>query len=316
MHRSIRLVKALATFGVAVTLTVTLAGCAGIAGVPIPAADPIPSSTAAGAGTATTPPVTVTTAPPVTVTATATVTMPAAAPTTRVETTMPPQATVSPAPTSPSASGAGPDRDSDSHIRSEVGQAFDVVNGYWVELFDTWVDKQGNPIQWWNPALYDGDGFYDSTMGRGPTCGGDVAPPSNASFCGNVVSGTGWLAWDMEFFRTYGGIGDGVFYVTVAHEFGHAAQTRFRHDGEGAAVPSDVGPAVELQADCLAGATLAKAADDGHVRLESGDLDEIASFLARLSDNVGSHGTADQRVDSFRAGYDGDIESCLLQRQR
>lgn len=314
MDHSIRLARAVATIGMAVSLSVTLAGCAGIAGVPILAAAPIQSSTAAEATTATTP-VTETTPPPVTVTATATVTMPAVAPTTWVETTMSPQASAPPAPTSPPTSSADPDRDTDRHIRSEVDQAFDVVNGYWVDLFDTWVDKQGNPIQWRTPQLYNGDGFYDSTAGRIPTCGAGSAGASNASFCGSIESGTGRFAWDMELFRTYGGIGDGVYYVTVAHEFGHAAQIRFRHDGEGAAVPPDVGPAVELQADCLAGATLAKAADDGHVRIESGDLDEIASFLALLSDNVGSHGTADQRVESFRTGYDGDIESCLLQRQ-
>ncbi|HEY5878578.1 MAG TPA: hypothetical protein VIU11_06700 [Nakamurella sp.] len=307
--RSAQLTRALLGIAATTALAVMLGGCAGVAGTPLAAAG------ATVARTTSAPPPT-----PETISATTTVTESAPPPVTRTQTTTA-TATATASPATPdreatSESTSEPHYYTETQIRAEVTQAFDVVNQYWVDLFGTWQDKQGNPIQWWTPQLYNGDGFYDSTTGRVPDCGGQpVDSGPNAGFCGSALAGTGTLSWDMQLFRMGGGVGDGAFYVTVAHEFGHAAQARFQHDAEGAAVPADVGPAVELQADCLAGATLSKAAQDGYLQIEAGDLDEIASFLASMSDNVGSHGTADQRIGSFHQGYDGDIESCLLQRQ-
>lgn len=119
------------------------------------------------------------------------------------------------------------------------------------------------------------------------------------------------MAWDMQFFRDYRYLGDAMFFMVVAHETGHAAQIRFEHDGEGPAVLNEY----ELQADCIGGATLAKAEQDGYLILEDGDLQEMTNVSRALGDYSGdSHGTPEERDTWFQRGYNGDIESCLGNR--
>ena len=67
--------------------------------------------------------------------------------------------------------------------------------------------------------------------------------------------------------------GDGPIYATVAHEVGHAAQARFWYDDEAGATPSPYDKRFELQADCLAGATIAKAQQDGYLTLSADQVD-------------------------------------------
>ena len=105
---------------------------------------------------------------------------------------------------------------SDSEIRSQVASAVGVVNTYWVDLFNTWVDDDGNPVAWWQPQLLNGDGFYDSASGPLPSCDGDNDTAGNAFFCGNALTGTGFMAWDMQFLRDYSHLGEVVFYMVVA----------------------------------------------------------------------------------------------------
>jgi hypothetical protein len=159
--------------------------------------------------------------------------------------------------------------DTDAEIKTTTAHAYDVVNTYWVNLFASWHDDQGNPIQWWSPDRYPGDGFYDSARGQVAGCGDDYDNAANAFFCSDG-SGTGFLAWDLAF-RQEVSFGDAAIYATVAHEFGHAAQARFRADREGgASPPRNDTMRNELQADCLAGATLAKAEQDGYLTADPG----------------------------------------------
>jgi hypothetical protein len=200
----------------------------------------------------------------------------------------------------------------DAEIREEVSGAFGVVNTYWRNIFAGWEDPQGRPVYWMTPALYGGDGFYDSARGQDFQCGDEFLGSINAGFCGNVYSGTGTIAWDMDLWRDEERYGDGPIYSIVAHEVGHAAQMRFRHDGEGLATPTADPPEYEQQADCLAGATLSRAAQDGYLEIEPGDLDEIAaSYMSLTEQDGGDHGDAADRLAEFRWGYNGNIESCL-----
>ena len=201
---------------------------------------------------------------------------------------------------------------SDAEIRAKVAAAVGVVETYWDDLFSTWVDDAGNPVAWWPPQLLNGDGFFDSASGSVPRCGNDDGDNAdNAFFCGSVAAGTGYMAWDMQLFRDYSHLGDAVFYMVVAHETGHAAQVRFEHDGEGPAVL----PQRELQADCIGGATLAKAEQDGYLTGEDGDLEEMTQVSLAMGDYSGdSHGTPEERDAWFQRGYQGDIESCLGNR--
>jgi hypothetical protein len=239
--------------------------------------------------------------PPVTLTETTTAAQPI--PQTEAHRPPAPGTTTAPVPSYPS----------DAEIRSETAAAFDVVNTYWSNLFASWHGEQDEPIEWWTPALYDGDGFYDSARGNDIGCDG-TPNPINASFCPNRY-GSGTLSWDLELFRQEELFGDGPIYAVVAHEIGHAAQARFRTDNEAGASPP-VWDTVhnELQADCLAGATLAKAEQDGYLIIEPGDLDEIAAATRFFNEGGGDHGSAAQRVDAFDKGHGGDIESCLYNR--
>ena len=206
---------------------------------------------------------------------------------------------------------------SDDAVRDEVAGAFNVVDQYWIDLFSTWKDPQGNPVQWWTPALYNGDGFYDSEIERVPGCKGDYDNVDNAFYCPDFTGNQfGFMAWDMEFFRKRSYLGDTLLYVTVAHEMGHAAQTRFIIDNEGPAVLTGTDEG-ELQADCLAGVTLAKVVQDGYLTLEEGDDEEMTDAMVELGDahSGEGHGTSEQRRAWYLRGYkSNDIEACLGNR--
>ena len=100
----------------------------------------------------------------------------------------------------------------------------------------------------------------------------------------------------------YRQIGDAWVYLIIAHEWGHAIQARLQAD--------QVSVAAELQADCLAGATLFGAADRGLLQFEQGDTEELAQTLAAVADDFpwtkeSDHGDAQQRTASFNRGRPG-----------
>ena len=229
----------------------------------------------------------------------------------------PPPRTSTPAPQPPRTSGppvGDPPIFSDNAVRDEVAGAFSVVDQYWIDLFSTWRDPNGNPIQWWTPSLYNGDGFYDSEIERVPGCKGEYDNVDNAFYCPDFTGNQfGFMAWDMEFFRKRSYLGDTLLYVTVAHEMGHAAQIRFIIDDEGPAVLTGTDEE-ELQADCLAGVTLVKIVQDGYLTLEEGDAEEMTDAMISLGDahSGEGHGTSAQRREWYLRGYNSnDIEACL-----
>jgi len=208
---------------------------------------------------------------------------------------------------------------SDAEIRAGVANAVTVVDQYWQNLFSTWYGPDGGPVYWWTPQLYHGDGFYDSALGSpGPSCKGEAVGPVNASFCGEGygVSGFGSLSWDMQLFRPFAAAGNNaVYYIVVAHENAHAAQARFIFDDEGPAVYDGTTVALETQADCIAGATLAKAAADGYLSVEESAQEAIYAVMLTFGDYENDHGTPEQRYSAFEEGFQtADIESCLGQR--
>ena len=139
----------------------------------------------------------------------------------------------------------------------------------------------------------------------GPTCGGEPSVPGNAFYCPSE----NFLAWDENLMRAgYTQIGDAWVYLVISHEWGHAVQAQ---------VPRRlVAQAVELQADCLSGAALQGAAQQGLVRIEPGDDEEITRALEAVADDYpwtdqSSHGDAQQRSSAFRTGASGGVEGCL-----
>ena len=186
----------------------------------------------------------------------------------------------------------GPD-DQDTRAGDERS-AVSITDEFW----DRWFADQG--LRYVPPTV---EGGY---VGRnGPSCAGEPSVPGNAYYCpvGN------FLAWDENLMRAgYTQIGDAWVYLVIAHEWAHSIQAQ---------LPDRfVSQAVELQADCLAGASLEGAAQEGLVRIEPGDTDEIAQTLQAVADDYpwtdeSSHGNARQRTAAFQTGVDDGVETCL-----
>lgn len=205
-------------------------------------------------------------------------------------------------------------RSPDAEIRATTSNAVGVVNTYWSGIFAGWEDDAGQPVQWWVPTLLHGDGFYDSANGDPIGCDG-TPTPGNASFCTYRGAPSGTASWDMELLREEWMFGPGPIYGTVAHEIAHAAQARFRYDHESGASPAYADTKrTELQADCLAGATIAVAEQDGYLDLTSDQLARIADATRWENPVAGDHGSAEQRNAAFDLGYNGDVETCLYDK--
>jgi predicted metalloprotease len=185
----------------------------------------------------------------------------------------------------------GPD-DQDSRSDDER-TAVSITNEFW----SRWFDDQG--LRYIPPEVAGG---YLGT--GGPSCAGEPSVPGNAYYC---PSGN-FLAWDEDLMRAgYNQIGDAWVYLVIAHEWGHAIQAQ---------LPDRfVSQAVELQADCLAGAALHGAAQEDLVRIEPGDDEEIAQTLdgcRRLP--VDRRVQPRERTSARRgvpAGRGGSVEGCL-----
>lgn len=121
--------------------------------------------------------------------------------------------------------------------------------------------------------------------------------------------------------RALGTDGDMVAVGIVAHEMGHAVAAQLNDW-------SDVPYENEAAADCLAGAFAQQSRKDGV--LEKGDLEEAFFGMAAAADPTPQltgnrrvdrrielrmalmgHGTREQRMGNFKAGYDGGPAACL-----
>jgi predicted metalloprotease len=138
---------------------------------------------------------------------------------------------------------------------------------------------------------------------------------------------------DLGFFdeldRRFKAPGDFARAYVIAHELGHHVQhllgtdSRVREAQRGdSRSANQLSVRLELQADCFAGVWAHSAADRN--KLETGDIDEGLNAASAVGDdriqrqttgsvNVDSftHGSAEQRAQWFRRGYDsGSTKSC------
>ena len=95
-------------------------------------------------------------------------------------------------------------------------------------------------------------------------------------------------------------VGDFAAAVIVAHEFGHHIQDELSEQ-TGAKEP--LHPEVELIADCFAGVWAYGVFLDR--ALSDGDIDEAVNALEVIGDDIGSHGTGEQRKNAFLIGFTG-----------
>jgi predicted metalloprotease len=184
---------------------------------------------------------------------------------------------------------------------------------------DTWWRTSWNeyfPGRYTAPGLAPAaraPGLYDAPQEQ-VYCGDLLLPERNAFHCpiGD------FLAFEVDLMLLSQEMGDGFVYLVVAHEWAHSVVSHID--------PALVSEAYELQADCLAGAALQGAVDDGLLRLEPGDPQEFTASLAAVaSENAWgtvyvdadgrqrteTHGSAQERIESFERGGTGGVRACL-----
>lgn len=150
-----------------------------------------------------------------------------------------------------------------------------------------------------------------------PTACGVADPAEETAFyC--VLDDT--IYYSAEFRRIVeDNIGDFGWVVVVAHEWGHHVQLLVGYDAGvlGWRVNSSRSVAMEQQADCLAGAYTDSAEFSGW--LDPGDVDEALLITGLSGDPAGTahddpeaHGTGEDRIAAFSAGYEDGLAACGL----
>ena len=118
-----------------------------------------------------------------------------------------------------------------------------------------------------------------------------------------------FIAWDEDLLAAgFEQIGDAWIYLIIAHEWAHAIQARLQRD--------QVSVAAELQADCLAGATLIGAARSGDLFFQAGDEAELEQTLIAVADEFPwtderDHGNARERIGAFQTGLQNGVPACI-----
>lgn len=206
--------------------------------------------------------------------------------------------------------------------RDEIGRFMAVVLA---DTEDTWsaLFKQlGGHYR--PPKLVLFTNAYPTACGTGRSAAGPFYCPQDRK-----------VYLDTSFFdllaQRLGAAGDFAQAYVIAHEVGHHVQNQLGIIDKTAQLRGRMSEAqynallvrVELQADCFAG-IWAHHADRSRRILEAGDLEEALRAASRIGDDVLqkqaqgyavpetlTHGTAEQRVRWFRAGYEnGGMKAC------
>ena len=207
--------------------------------------------------------------------------------------------------TVPEPSPSGPDvtgNDGEPHNNIAVAAIVDVED-WLTEIMPSVYGIEYEPIS---------GGFFAASPDEPlPPCArssDDIA--FNAYYC----SLTDVIAWDdTELFpRFFDSSGPLAIGVIMAHEFGHAIQQRVNN-------MSAFTVTLEHQADCFAGAWVAKIQNEGDEVFEVTPraLDAALAAFLQLGDSPGSaatdpnaHGNAFDRVNGFQDGLENGAESC------
>ena len=185
---------------------------------------------------------------------------------------------------------AVPEVDLDAMI-ADLDTAVQITDGFWS---DHWSDFF--PGAYASPTVV---GLYDGTdEADAPQCDGHPLRANNAFYCPQED----FVAWDVGIVSSGYEIGDAWAYLVVAHEWGHAIQSRL-------GLPTES----EVQADCLAGAALFGAVADGALRFDESDQAEIAAAFDELSGKSAhtGHGVPLERIEAFDLGHQRGVLACL-----
>lgn len=183
-------------------------------------------------------------------------------------------------------------------FQQDVADARGIAERYWAARFRA-SGERFRPIRRIIPYQRDGE----------VSCGGQALPRNNAVYC----SAGDFIAYDVNWsVKAFRQVGDAFVFYLLGHEYAHGIQTRL-------GIRYSFTIQQELQADCMAGAYLGDSVRSGALTLDEGDLEEFREGLLAVGDDPGqpwfaedSHGTAEQRTESFFRGYEQSLGACGL----
>lgn len=183
-------------------------------------------------------------------------------------------------------------------LLADIDSATEVTDGYWRTHWSEFFTGSYTA-----PNVV---GLYDSEDPENPVCDGGPLLDNNAHYC----SDGHFVAWDDDLMLRALDLGDSWVYFVIAHEWGHAIVDQLD--------PSLQWNAYELQADCLAGAALYGAAEDGTISLSADFTDRMVDNLSEVADQTPwtdrtDHGDALDRIEAFNEGRTGGVEACMPQ---
>jgi predicted metalloprotease len=189
------------------------------------------------------------------------------------------------------------------------------VQAFWKQNFPTVFTKQWKDL---TGGVYSVDTAADKA--KSPPCTDDASDvEGNAFYCPAKDS----VAWDraalLPVLRDQ--FGDASVVVVLAHEMGHAVQSRTAPTADMERADPDSYPTIliETMADCYSGAFVRSVVDGKapHLRITPQQLDKAISALATFRDPVGTsageegaHGDAFDRVSAFQDGYQQGPKLC------
>lgn len=193
----------------------------------------------------------------------------------------------------------------DGDVDAMAANAITDIESYWSEQFPAVFDKDFEPVEElisWDPRKSKGPDF----------CGESTEKLLNAGYCGEDHT----IGWDrtlllpelMEKFGTVAAV------FVLAHEYGHAVQTKARIVGRG----NGAGIVREQQADCFAGAFMRHIAEDksAHFTLNTSDgLNKVLASAIAIGDTdpndpENHHGSAFERVTATQIGFTDGPAAC------
>jgi len=217
---------------------------------------------------------------------------------------------LTPAPTDEPANKSTADATNRSAKRGDVvTRSLDDVQRYWTGEFpEISGGKKFQPVE---------GGFHPYTKSSPPLeCGGQQAGyQPNAFYCPDGD----YIAWDAQVLipQLQEQFGPLLVGVVMAHEYGHAVQTRLGNTDQATVV-------LEQQADCFAGSWLADVQAGHSTAFEkptAEQLDNTVAGILMLRDQPGTpavaegaHGNAFDRIRAFQEGVPGSDEMRVLQR--
>lgn len=189
------------------------------------------------------------------------------------------------------------------------------VQAFWRQNFPTVFGKQWRDL---TGGVYSVDTTSDK--GRTPPCTDNASDvEGNAFYCPAKDS----VAWDRSALLPVlrDRFGDAAVVVVLAHEMGHAVQSRTAPTADMERAEPDRYPTIliETMADCYSGAFVRSVVDGKapHLRINAKQLDKAIAALATFRDPVGTgaadqgaHGDAFDRVSAFQDGYQQGAKLC------